>query len=382
MLPLIRIPVAKTSPPPLPLHAGRRSPTGLALLIAALLLAACAGEAVLGDGAGLRQPPRMTHNAVYTADGADLPLRRFLPSGGDPTAVIVAVHGFNDYSAAFGDPGLFFRRRGIALYAYDQRGFGDAPLRGRWAGQDRMVEDLATVVDLVRAAHPGKPVFVMGESMGGALTMVAAAEPGRLNADGIILVAPAVRGRATLTWLQRAVLDTVSSLFPWLSVTAEGFRITPSDNYRMLVQLSRDPLIIKRTRADAVRGLVDLMDSASRAVGHLALPALILAGARDEVITPGPTCRMLTRLAPRPPAAWRFVLYPRGYHMLLRDKEADLVMTDIARWMEDRSAPLPSGFERLTGPIEPDRAAIGALPSCRGLPDFPDAQAAGPRTGL
>lgn len=318
----------------------------------------------------------MTHNAVYTADGADLPLRRFLPTEGDPKAVIIAVHGFNDYSAAFGDPGLFFRKRGIALYAYDQRGFGDAPLRGRWAGQDRMIADLQTVVALVRDAHPAKPLFVMGESMGGALTMVAASGARRLDVDGIILVAPAVRGRATLTWLQRAVLDTVSTLLPWFSVTAEGLRIVPSDNYRMLVQLSHDPLIIKRTRADAVRGLVDLMDSASRAADRLAVPALILAGERDEVITPAPTCRMLTRLPAKPPAPWRFVLYPRGYHMLLRDRDADLVMTDIVRWIEDRQASLPSGFERLAGPTEPAVAEIVALPSCRNVPGLGEDRAA------
>jgi alpha-beta hydrolase superfamily lysophospholipase len=41
------------------------------------------------------------------------------------------LHGFNDYSNAFEVPAQALAWRGIATYAYDQRGFGEAPLRGR-----------------------------------------------------------------------------------------------------------------------------------------------------------------------------------------------------------------------------------------------------------
>jgi acylglycerol lipase len=362
-----------TPPPPGPLarsaairasdKTGMRRRLALAALAGALL-AGCAGRAAQPDlGA-----PRMTFNAVYTADGADLPLRSFLPAG-PPRAALVALHGFNDYSNAFSEAGLYFRDRGIALYAYDQRGFGDAPARGRWVGEPLLIDDLRLVVALVRRRNPGVPVFVMGESMGGALAMVAMTAPDPPAADGVILVAPAVRGRATLTPLQRAVLSTVSSVIPWFTVTGQGLGIVPSDNYAMLRQLSHDPLIIHHTRTDTLRGLVDLMDAASEAAPHLTAPTLILAGQRDEIITPIPTCLMLSRLPPRPPGAWRFMLYPRGYHMLLRDRDADLVMADIVRWIDDRAAPLPSGDERLTGTQAATPADITMLPTCSTVTD-------------
>jgi acylglycerol lipase len=333
-------------------------------LVASLALAACAER---------RDPPApsapsMTLNAIYTSDGADLPLRSFLPQG-TPRAVILAVHGFNDYSNAFSEAGVFFMARGIALYAYDQRGFGDAPDRRLWVGQRRLSDDLRLVAELVRRRHPGTPLFIMGESMGGALAMITLTEPDPPPVDGLILVSPAVRGRDTLTPLQRAVLDIVSSVVPWWTVTAEGLRIVPSDNITMLRQLSNDPLIIKHTRTDAIRGLVDLMDSASLAGGRLTLPTLILAGERDEIITPIPTCLMLSHLPPRPPGHWRFALYPRGYHMLLRDRDGPLVMADIEHWIDDRSAPLPSGDERLTASAEPVATDIARLPTCRTVVD-------------
>ncbi|MEJ0068041.1 MAG: alpha/beta fold hydrolase [Pseudomonadota bacterium] len=264
---------------------------------------------------------------------------------------------------------MYFRDRGIALYAYDQRGFGDAPARGLWVGQRQLIDDLRLVVALVHRRHPGIPVFLLGESMGGALAMVAMAEPDPPAVDGVILVAPAVRGRATLTPLQRAVLELVSDALPWFTLTGQGLGIIPSDNIAMLRQLSNDRLIIRHTRTDAIRGLVDLMDAASEAAPHLTAPTLILTGERDEIVTPIPTCLMLARLPPRPPAAWRFMLYPHGYHMLLRDLDAELVWADIARWIEDRGAPLPSRDEQLTGASEPLTADIAQLPTCRAVTD-------------
>src|SRR5262249_52543614 len=100
---------------------------------------------------------------------------------------------------------------------------------------------------------------------------------------------------------------------------------------------------------------------------HLTAPSLILFGERDQVIPPRPVCRMLRELPNRPPGAWRFALYPKGYHMLLRDFDGELVLADIASWMRDRAAALPSGAGRLAA--DPHQAAAHDLPICRKLDD-------------
>src|SRR5258706_4826636 len=178
--------VPDSSHPPRP-RRGRAVRRRAGALLAGLLLIGCAATTTP------RPPgePSMTPKAVYAADGADLPLRTFLPAG-PPRAAIVAVHGFNDYSNAFSEGGLFFIARGIALYAYDQRGFGDAPDRGHWVGQRRLIDDLRLVIALVQRRNPGVPVFVLGDSMGAALGMVALTEPDPPAVAGLILVAPAV----------------------------------------------------------------------------------------------------------------------------------------------------------------------------------------------
>ncbi|CAN0568125.1 unnamed protein product, partial [Laminaria digitata] len=181
-----------------------RMQQGLVALALGMLgmLAACAPR--LEPAGPAVQHPALLEDRLVQADRAALPMRRWLPEGA-PRAVIVALHGFNDYSYAFEKPGTYWATRGIATYAFDQRGFGGAPNRGLWAGHDTMVADAAAAVALIRARYPDRPLYVAGESMGGAIAMIAAAR-GLLEADGLILVAPALRGRRYIGALPRATL--------------------------------------------------------------------------------------------------------------------------------------------------------------------------------
>lgn len=282
---------------------------------------------------------------LVDAAGHGLPCRVWAARG-TPRAIIIAVHGFNDYSNAFALPGPWFAERGITTYAYDQRGFGRRPDAGRWPGGPVLVDDLAAVVATVRAAHPGVPVTLLGESMGAAViiaTMSAAKPPG---VEGIVLSAPAVWGWSTLPLLPRSALWLAGHLMPWqVLAPPRGMRVQASDNIAVLRGLGRDPLVIKETRTDAVYGLTDLMEMAWQGAGGVRVPTLLLYGRRDELIPPEPVATISRRLAP----VARQALYPAGWHMLLRDLQAELVWRDIAAWTLDHGAPLPSGEERLPG---------------------------------
>ena len=308
-----------------------------------LLLAACAVQfeppgppiaAAALDGDGWR-----------AADGAKMPMRHWLPPG-PPRAVVLALHGMNDYSHAFEEPGKALAARGIAVYAYDQRGFGEAPHPGYWSGGEAMADDLRAAATLVGQRHPGIPLFLLGESMGGAVAMLATADQPPPGLSGLILSAPAVWGRDSMTMVQRAALWLAYQLAPGWRLTGQDLKIRPSDNLEMLRQQWLDPLVIKGTRIDTIKGVVDLMDRAERAAPRIQVPTLVLVGAKDEVIPADPTWRTIARL-PRIGTTQRAAFYPLGYHMLLRDLQAATVIDDIAAWIAGSAAGLPSGADRL-----------------------------------
>lgn len=310
-------------------------------LLAALVPAACApARSPMGPPVAA---PAMAADALVMADGARLPAYAWLPPG-QPRAVVVALHGMNEHARAFAqDAAPWFVEEGVALYAYDQRGFGGAPDRGIWAGHETMAADAVDAAQLIRARHPGVPVVMMGESMGGAVLLVAGASAAPPPVDGYVLLAPAVVGRSALGWFASGLLDVMVTLVPMMGFqnSAPGFQ--PTDNIDAWRRWSRDPLLIRHTRVDALAGLVDLMDAAVAAAPRFRAPALLLYGGRDRLVPARPTRALLAALPD--PARQRAGFYPNGYHMLLRDRQGAVVAQDITAWAKEPRTPLPSGAE-------------------------------------
>jgi len=317
----------------------------LAVIALALVLAACAKPFVQGP---LRPDasftgPRIEADAFVVQDGARLPYWSWAPDGREPWAAVVALHGMNDHKAAFRLAGPEWAKAGVVTYSYDQRGFGQAPGRGTWAGP-LMVEDLRTVVALVRARHPEATIAVVGESMGGAVAIEAFASDRPPVADRLVLLAPAVWGWSAQNPFNRASLWVSARLLGSRAVTAPDWAvrdIRASDNIEALIANGRDPDFIKATRFDALHGLVDLMEAASEDLGRVKGPTLMLYGANDQIIRPGPTLRALERAGS--PANLHTGFYPDGWHLLNRDLQRDVVFRDVESFLRDPAAPLPSG---------------------------------------
>jgi alpha-beta hydrolase superfamily lysophospholipase len=302
-----------------------------AVILICVFLAACAPVTA---PIGLENTtPAVVPDFFVTRDGLRLPLRRW--GAAKPRAVIVALHGMSDYSNAFDMPAAWWAEQGITTYAYDQRGFGKAPNLGLWPGGKMLRQDLTDCIAAVRVRNPGLPLFVLGESMGGAVVLSALAGPDPPRADGVILVAPAVWSRKDMPIPYRVTLWLTAHTVPWVRVSGRGLKIWPSDNIPMLRKLSRDPLFQKKTRTDSVWGLVDLMDAGRKAPERLQStpPILFLYGAKDQIIPRAPTEAVVKELGKRAEVH----LYPNGYHMLLRDLEGPAIWKDVAQWIEKQA---------------------------------------------
>src|SRR5439155_16159220 len=142
----------------------------LAILVLPMLLFACAPK--LQPLGPVVTAPSFGNDRLVMDDGVGLPLRHW-PAEGKTKAVVLAIHGFNDYSHAFEEPAEDWAKEGIATYAFDQRGFGHTEYRGLWAGDHRMVADVKAAVQILRQREPKVPFYLLGESMGGAVVMSA-----------------------------------------------------------------------------------------------------------------------------------------------------------------------------------------------------------------
>jgi len=292
-----------------------------------------------------------------TFDGTPLGLSAWLPPADQQTtAVIIGLHGMNDYGeATFYLLGPWFAQRGVAVFAYDARGFGRSPDRGVWGGERLMTEDLRTAVRVARQMYPNATLAVVGDSMGSAEAIATFGEPGAPSIDRLVLTAPAVWGWSTMPPLYSLTLWMSAHTFPWQPVTPpRGVvrHITPSDNVPMLQHIGRDRNMLFTTRIDALYGLVSLMETASERTDNLNGNVAFLYGAHDQIIPRASAVRAASRL---PPTA-RTAVYPNGYHMLIRDLDRELVYGDILSFIQDPAASFPSQAQ----PLLPARAHTAA----------------------
>ena len=330
-----------------------KASAGLALLIAITFgfLAACVTPATL-KALKLENPPMPQldpdANRMISFDGAELGLTVW-ETDEPPEIVIVGVHGMNDYANAFHMAAPYWAERGVKTYAYDQRGFGRSVGRGQWPEEELMREDLRTAVQLVKDEHPDAVLAVVGISMGGAMTMTAfGSERPPEGVDRVVFSGPGLRGWGSIPFVQRVALWTSVRVRPgWVVRPPRFVKIEPSDNIEMLQRLWTDPLGIRNNQIEQVHGVVSLMENAHQAAPKLPIdtPMLLTYGARDIVIPENGVRRTAKHL----PDHVRTAYYPEGYHMLLRDLQAETVFDDVLSFLRDPIAPLPSNVGEVPG---------------------------------
>jgi len=253
-------------------------------------------------------------------------LRNWQPAD-NPDAVILGLHSFGDYGAAFDALGPYFADNGHLLVSYDQAGFGERAQQGQWAGEDQLVSEAVYQIEQLYERYQ-RPVFLVGESLGGAVAMLAALEvPDKVA--GIVLAGPAVREGIRLRYGWNAAIASAAFLAPGYQLTVNRDPDDPNLAADSAQRLANDPRVIREVRMDAYWGLIQLADSASDQAPSLQVPSLLLYGGKDNSVPAAGISHLHDHLADR--GEYRF--YPQGPHLLLQGPQWQNVADHILDWV-------------------------------------------------
>jgi acylglycerol lipase len=250
----------------------------------------------------------------------------------DPRAVIVLAHGASEHSGRYAWTGEQLNARGYAVYAIDHRGHGHSA--GARAVIDRMqhaVEDLHTLVERAAGAYPGRPLVLLGHSMGGcvALAYTSAHEDAL---DALVLTGPLAVLEAASP-VQRVVGRVLSTVAPSLGVVAIDS-----------AAVSRDPDVVKDYDADplnyhgklparTVAELARTIETFPEAVTRFRLPLLVMHGSADRLV-PIAGGEMVAERAGSEDKT--FKRYDGLFHEILNEPERQQVLNDMADWLDAR----------------------------------------------
>ena len=291
----------------------------------------------------LRHLDRGRHNAnVHTAwwDG---------PASGP---VFVCVHGLGGSHVNWSLLGPQLARHG-AVWAPDLAGFGLTPPAGR---RPTISDNLDLVVGFIRTVSPDRPVIVVGNSMGGIITLLLAAARPRLVA-GAVLVAPASPRPLNAPVDREVVTNFAMLMAPFVGERVLAYRqrrTTPEEQVRQTLMLSAaDPdnldravvaehVELARRRREfpyartallqATRSLLLLTGPGAarvwQAVADVQAPTLVLHGTKDRLVTAAGMAAMARRRRD-----WTFVTYDGVGHIPMLETP-DRVADDIESWMD------------------------------------------------
>jgi glycerol-3-phosphate dehydrogenase len=270
--------------------------------------------------------------------------------GSGPTMVLVHGLGGSHLNWMWVGEKLARRARVVAL---DLVGFGMTPLEGRSAS---VHANQALLDRFLQALFPQQPVILVGNSMGGAISvMQTARQPQRVS--GLVLVNPA-QPRADDTRLERAVLTqfflyTIPGLGEFF-VKRRAARFGPEKLARGMLQLccrdlSRFPEDLVRAHVEFARERYERMpwgnDAFVEAARSLVLtlmrkkqframekgiqvPTLLVQGTEDRLV-PVANSRELARVRPD----WTYVEYAGVGHTPMMEIPDEFVAT-VERWLD------------------------------------------------
>ena len=271
--------------------------------------------------------------STYTAsDGDNLAVQDwYLPEGVRQRGVVLVVHGLGEHAGRYDELARVLNGWGFAVRSYDQYGHGESDgIRGGLPHANRLLDDLADLVESTRVRNPGLPLIVVGHSLGG---LVAASFVARtLHAvDGLVLSSPALALR--LGPVQRLLMAIVPRIAPNLTV---GNGLDPqylSHDRRVVQGYLNDPRV-----HDRISGRLALFMEEEQALVRSRspswnVPTLLMYAGDDRLVDPAGS-EMFGATAAR-----EFVQVRRFdglYHEIFNEQDAQPVYHCLRQWLDAR----------------------------------------------
>jgi alpha-beta hydrolase superfamily lysophospholipase len=267
--------------------------------------------------------------------GANIYFQNWLPES-EPKAVLLIVHGLAEHSGRYKNVVDYFVPLGYAVYGIDHPGHGKSEGTRVYVSRfDDYTNTLKVYFDMIHGWHPGKPIFLVGHSMGGLISGVYLLDH-QAELAGAVLSGAAVKIPNYVTPVMLFVGKMLSALIPkfgLLPLDSTGVSRDPS----VVQAYIRDPLVFRgKASARLAAEMVKAMQLISAQAARITLPILIVQGSADRLVDPA-GARMLydaVRSADK-----EIKIYGGFYHEVFNEPEHDKVLRDVELWLEAHLGP-------------------------------------------
>lgn len=279
--------------------------------------------------------PTSSQSELALGGGEPIPIRSW-GSPKDCKAVALLVHGLGAHSGWFEALARQLKIRGFYSISYDLIGFGKRRNAPFWS-YSQWLDDLIRIYDHLKEIHPDKQVYLMGNSMGGLLSLAATEF---ISPDGLVLFSPGFDGyprtftnRYRITTIVNALLrpeQEVGLPYGCDIVT----RDQPTRNW-----IENDPDRRFRVPGKMMLELLKLSKNVLKNFKSMKAPVLMLTAGKDQIVSNSVNMTFFAALnAPHK----KRIQFEDAWHDLMFDPVIDEVADEIVIWMDELKT-IPTG---------------------------------------
>lgn len=256
----------------------------------------------------------------------------WLPEGEARAAVIVA-HGYGEHGGRYGNLVERLVPLGFAVYALDHRGHGrSAGPRGHVGRFAEYIMDLHALRVRVEEEERGKPLLVLGHSMGGLITIHYLLTHAS-GLAGAVLSSPALGLAKEPPRLLRWLGSVLSWIAPRTSFQTDVDPALLSRDPSVGRAYSADPLVHRRASARFFTEFKRAMRGGAERAGEVNLPLLVLQAGDDGLVDRAATERFVAAIGSE---GKELHLYAGLFHEIFNETEKDRVFSDLEHWLDAR----------------------------------------------
>ncbi len=262
-----------------------------------------------------------------------LPVIGWMPTDKATRAAILCVHGLGLDNHAFTPFGMQMSQRGYAVYAMDVRGFG------AWLttpGQEDLrlneaINDVGSVLGLIGDRHQGLPIYLLGESMGGAIAL-RAGEKYSNELHGVITSVPsAERFQAKKMGLTVAVHFLKNPNKPFRVGDMVVNQATDSPQVR---EVWHDDLKAKMEMSpkELMRFAVFMRDTKIICPKIKTIPVFFVQGLKDKLVKPKGTYELFEAVSSQDKNL--FIIGTEEHLIFETFKQSGMLIEALTAWMD------------------------------------------------
>ena len=261
---------------------------------------------------------------------ANIYYQAWLPEG-DVRAVLLVIHGLGEHCGRYMNVVNYFVPLGYAIYGFDHIGHGKSEgVREFVERFEDYTNTLTIYYNMVKNLQPGKPLFLLGHSMGGLIASYCLLDH-QANFKGAVISAPSIKVSDSISKATIIVGKILSVIAPKMGLV----RVVDANN------ISRDPEVVRDYLNDPLvfRGktpvrlgaeLLKAMLCVTTRADKITLPFIVLQGSEDKIVDPAGAQMLYDKASSKDKT---IKVYEKLYHEVFNEPERARVLKDVETWL-------------------------------------------------